>query len=216
MGRPYTGADTTARAPRLELPCLMKAGYFTKDAEVKGTWRWSNGDHAEIFTKHTPTSAYMDIVTHFEDHAGTMQEARQHVDLCRKPSNLGRGEVLYFRCPWTFTKCRILYRAYHSHNWRSRKGFHRRVLYPSQRMSGWTRHNQRESQVEAKLERLYSMRGTFTYQGTPTRRALRIAELEEQAERLAVLGWHPMLMPVSIRRALEQGVDLGIPWGPFA
>jgi len=194
----------------------MKAGYFTKDAEVKGTYGWSNGDRAEIFTKRTATSAYMDIVTHFEDHNGTIQEARQRVDLCRKPSNLGRGEVLYFRCPWTFEPCRVLYRAYHSHTWRSRKGYHRRVLYPAQRLSGWTRHNLRESQVEAKLERLRSMRGTSTYRGTPTRRALRIAELEAKYERLAVAGWHPMFMPVAIRRAIEQGVDLGIEWGPYA
>lgn len=212
MGRPYTGADTTTSAPRLELPRLLSAGYFIKNAEVSGTWTWSNGDRAEILTHWVGAEVYMDLTTRFEAHTGEMTEERQRIYLMRKPSNLGRGEVLYFRCPFTLRPCRILYRAYHSRTWRSREAFSYRLYYPAQCLSGWTRHMRRESNVEAKLDRLYSKKVRATYGGKPTRRALRIAQLKEEAQRLALLGWHPMYMPTSLRRAMEQGLDLGVNW----
>ena len=61
--------------------------------------------------------------------------------------------------------------------------------------------------MESKLDRLYSMRATDTYMGKPTRRALRIAKLEEQAERLAMHMWHPTSLPPSLGRAVLQGFD---------
>jgi hypothetical protein len=44
MGRPYAGTATVYSSPRLELSRLMRAGYFTKEAEVRGSWSWTNGD----------------------------------------------------------------------------------------------------------------------------------------------------------------------------
>lgn len=207
MGRRYTGSDTTAEAPRLELQRMLKVGYFTKGAEVSGTWSWTNGDRAEIVTYRTPSTIHMDIITRWKDYTGQAHEDRQRIYLHAKPSNLGRGEVLYFRCPHTLRPCRILYRAYSSRTWRSREGFSYRLYYPQQTLSGWTRLGQRERDVEAKLERLRAMRWTGTYQGKPTRRAIRIAKLEEHAERLAALAWNPRLLPAAIRRAIEDGLE---------
>ncbi len=137
---------------------------------------------------------------------GTPYTGTQRIYLMSKRSNLGKGRVLYFRCPFKYDACRVLYRAYCSTTWRSRKAFTWRLYYPLQTMSGFTRHAQREIYLEGKLERMYAKRGTTTYNGIPTRRAQRIAKLEAEYERLTAAGWHPANFPLRIRRILEMGL----------
>src|SRR5690606_5372971 len=54
------------------------------------------------------------------------------INLVSVKSNLGKGEILYFECPVTKNRCRILYMAYGSHIWKSRKAYRNRLYYPSQ------------------------------------------------------------------------------------
>jgi hypothetical protein len=207
MGRRATGVDFTTSAPRLELSALLRVGYFAKEATCSGGWSWSNGDRAEITTHRVGINCYMDITTRWKDYTGQAYEQRQRIYLFRKPSNLGRGEVLYFRCPFTHRLCRILYRAYHSNTWRSRTAFCYRLYYPQQTEPAWGRTLCRENSAERKLDRLYSMRATSTYMGRPTRRALRIAKLVNEIERLAAYMWHPSSLPPNLARAVLQGFD---------
>jgi hypothetical protein len=186
----------------------MRAGYFTKGATCRGGWSWSNGDRAEIISERTFSGLYMDIATTFTDYTGEIRTERERIYLHRKRSNLGRGEVLYFICPRTGRACRILYRAYSSRTWRSRTGFAYRLYYPQQAEPAWGRSLVRGNAVERKLDRLHSMRATSTYLGKPTRRALRIARLEDEAERLNALMWHPSNLPPSLARSVLQGFDI--------
>jgi hypothetical protein len=145
----------------------------------------------------------MDITTHLSQ--GGQVHERIYMHGVR--SNLGRGWVLYFICPRTGKPCRILYRAYHSTRWLSREAFSYRLYYPQQAEPAWGRHPVREANVERKLDRLYSMRATTTYNGKPTRRALHIAKLLAEAEWLALLSWHPSSLPPTLAHALVQGFD---------
>lgn len=208
MGRKYTGADFTTTAPRLNLSDLLRVGYFTKDATCSGGWSWSNGDRVEIVTQRKPSGTFMDLTTHFTDYAGEAHVERQRIYLYSVPSNLGRGKVLYFRCPFTHRPCRILYRAYHSRTWRSREGFGHRLYYPQQAESGWGLNIQRERSVEAKLEALYSKRTRSTYRGRPTRQALRIAKLEAKLEAAQDAAWDPANLPPRIREAVAEVLGL--------
>lgn len=207
MGRNGTGIDYTTSAPRVELSKLLKAGFFKRNAEVKAVWGWDNGDRAEITTKRNGYAVYMDITTHYTDYTNKPAQGHQRIHLHTKPSNLGRGEVLYFICPRNGRSCRILYRAYSSPTWRSRTGFIYRLYYRQQAEPAWGRNTYREHGIERELHRLYSMRATSTYLGKPTRRALRIARLEDEAERLALLTWHPSCLPPILARAVLQGFD---------
>jgi hypothetical protein len=206
MGRPYTGADTTANAPKLKLSDLLRAGLFRELGTINAKIRWNEDHCCELEAVTLEHTRYVDLTTHHLDPYGTPYTGTQRIYLISKPSNLGRGRVLYFRCPQTHSPCRILYRAYWSNTWRSRNGYHRSLFYPIQTMSGWTRHAQREIYAEAKLERLDAMRTTTTYKGKPTRRAIRTAEMEQERERLCALGWQPANFPPRLRRILEKGL----------
>lgn len=202
MGRPYTGAATVYSSPRLELSRLRKAGYFTPKAEVRGQWTWSNGDAVGIFTKRVGAEVYMELSytwTHPTD--GTKHEIRQRFDMVSKPSNLGKGSVLYFRCPRTARLCRVLYRAYHARDFRSRSGFSYRLYYPSQVCGKLNRWDEQHWQAERALNGSKGKRKPGTYRGKPTKRAKRTERLWKELERTDELRFSPAAWPKRLRAA---------------
>lgn len=205
MGRPYTGAATVYSSPRLELSRLRKAGYFTPKAEVRGQWTWTNGDAVAIVTKWKEAEVFMGLRytwTHPTD--GTKHDMRQRFDMVSKPSNLGKGTVLYFRCPRTGRPCRVLYRAYHARDFRSRGGFSYRLYYPSQVCGKLNRWDETYWSAERALEGTKGKRKPGTYRGTPTKRARRTARLWNQLERADEMRWSPACWPVRLCGAFQD------------
>lgn len=202
MGRPYTGAATVYSSPRLELSRLRKAGYFTKDAEVMGSWSWTNGEAIRILTKRHGAEVFMELsYTWTHPLTGQPEDVRQRIDMVSKPSNLGRGEVLYFRCPRTFRLCRILYRAYHARDFRSRLGFSYRLYYPSQVCGKLNRWDEQHWQAERALNGTKRKRNPGTYRGKPTKRAKRTERLLMDLERTDALRFSPAAWPKRLRGA---------------
>ena len=205
MGRPYAGTATVYSSPRLELSRLMRAGYFTKEAEVRGSWSWTNGDTVGIFTKRKGAEVYMVLsYTWTHPRTGKPEDVRQRIDMVSKPSNLGKGTVLYFRCPSTGRACRILYRAYHARSFRSRWGFSYRLYYPSQLCGKLGRWDEVYWNAERHLEREKGKRKPGTFCGKPTKRAKRAARLWSQLERADEIRWSPACWPVRLRGAFTE------------
>lgn len=205
MGRPYTGAATVYSSPRLELSRLLKVGYFTKGAEVSGSWTWSNGDIASIRTKRVGAEVYMELsYTWTDPRSGQREDVRQRFDMVSKPSNLGRGHLLYFRCPQTGRACRNLYRAYHARTFRSRWGFSYRLYYPSQTCGKLNRWDETYWNAERHLERSKGQRKAGTYRGKPTKRSKRRERLYTQLERADEMRWSLMCWPKRLRTAFTD------------
>ena len=204
MGRGYTGSSTVYECPRLVLSKLRKAGYFTKDAEVRGVWSWTSGEVVNITTVNKGAEVHMDLSYTWRDpYTGKPEEVRQRIDLVRKPSNLGRGSVLYFRCPSTGRLCRILYRAYSARTFRCRQGFSYRLYYPGQVCSKLDRWNTRYWDLERHAEGMERMRSPGTYRGRPTKRARRWERLLSELERMEQLRWSPASFPQRLRSVLS-------------
>ena len=203
MGRPYAGTSTVYASPRLELSRLRKAGYFAKDAEVVGSWTWTNGDAVRIATVNKGAEVYMEVsYTWKHPHTGASEEVRQRIDVVSKPGNLGRGTVLYFRCPSTGRLCRILYRAYHARTFRSRWGFSYRLYYPSQLCGKLDRWNTAYWDIERHMEGMKGKRPPGTYRGRPTKRAERLERLLAKQWEAELLRWSPASFPKRLRKAL--------------
>ncbi len=207
MGRPYTGAATVYSSPRLELSRLLKVGYFTKGAEVSGLWSWTNGDTVGIFTKRKGAEVYMELsYTWTHPHTGAAEDVRQRFDMVSKPSNLGRGEVLYFRCPQTGRACRMLYRAYSARTFRSRWGFSYRLYYPGQLCGKLDRWNTRYWDLERHMEGMERKRRPGTYRGKPTKRGKRREHLLSEWERMEELRWSPASWPKRLQAVFMAGL----------
>ncbi len=139
-----------------------------------------------------------------DPYTGKPEEIRQRIDLVSKPANLGRGTVLYFRCPSTGRLCRILYRAYHARTFRSRWGFSYRLYYPGQVCGKLDRWNTRYWDVERHLDRTKTKRKAGSYRGKPTKRAERMERLYAELSRTEELRWSPASWPKRIRTSFTR------------
>ena len=138
MGRYKTGAETTAGTRRIELSYLLKKRLLRKWEIGPFTLSWNDN-------RGNPTGS-ISIIPHYRDGeayivlqysvtvraTGEKKEYNYRIYLVEKPSNLGRGSVLYFVCPQTGNPCRILYQAYGSDIFKSRGAYSYRLYYPLQ------------------------------------------------------------------------------------
>ena len=110
MGRRSTGALTTREAFRIELSYLLKNGYIQKGNHIIATLSWTNGSWIRIESKYTEEERYLRVkYTLTDSRDGKKHELDYKISLYAKPSNLGKGEVLYFVYPFTHRRCTILY-----------------------------------------------------------------------------------------------------------
>jgi len=99
-----------------------------------------------------------------------------------KPSNLGKGYVLYFICPVSFRRCRILYRAYGSQYFKAREAYQYRLYYTAQTSSKKYQIIDRFDTVRNKVEKIWESktRKQTTFRGKPTKQAIRKTKLENR------------------------------------
>lgn len=199
MGRNYTGAATTNAVPRIELSYLLKQGFIAKGKSVRGTLSWtSNGEPAGSIGFEsccTAVEKYFRVYYTLTDRNGVKSEHDYRIRLEAVTSNLGKGEVLYFICPSSGLRCRILYRAYGCPVWKARKAYSYRIYYPLQVSSRMSRYNDRYWELEKKREQLSTRKYTETYNGKKTRHAQRMELLWDKIDLNDHLRWGPWAMP---------------------
>ncbi len=187
MGRNSTGANTVFGINRIEMKDLIKWGYFKRYANKNSTLSWSSGNRISIEVINQPEECSIRLIYTLTDY---YTEKKTDIDykvwIERVPSNLGKGNVLYFICPFTHKKSRILYRAYGSHYFKSREAYNRRIYYDTQLASKLYVLNEKYRTAEAKLEKLYmtKRRNQTTFKGQPTKYSLKLQALEKKVEYL--------------------------------
>lgn len=187
MGRYSTGANTVDSINRIEMKDLIKWGYFKKYANHYSTLSWSSGSRISMEVINQPEECSIRLIyTITDNHSGKKTDINYKVWIKKVPSNLGKGFVLYFICPFTYKKSRTLYRAYGSHYFKSKEAYQRRIYYDSQMASKLYVSSERYRTAEAKLEKLYlsKRRKQTTFKGKPTKYILKLEALERKVERL--------------------------------
>ena len=180
MGRYRTGALTTGEAIRIELSYLLKQGFIQKGYIRYGSLNWTNGNSISFISCLNENEKYLQLVySNTNNYSGEITKHDYKVNLTTIPSNLGRGELIYFVCPVSGRRARILYKVYGSLYFKSRKAYRKRIYYPSQISSKLHFHNDRYFELERKLERFPQVRKKH-YQGKVTRLQQRIGKLKAQ------------------------------------
>lgn len=209
MGRNSTGAWTTNESSRIELKYLLENKILIKGSRTTGALSWTNGSTISFETQYDSNEIYFKLkYTLTEKSNGNQFEYDYKIQLAAYPSNLGKGEVLYFLCPVTGEPCRILYRAYGSHIYKSRDSYQNRIYYPSQTCSKKDRHNNRYWKLEKQLKELAKLRKTSTYKGKVTKRALRVKKLDNKQWEADELRWSLECMPISLQKEIKKGLKL--------
>jgi len=189
MGRNYTTKATTEGALRIELKLLLDMGFFKPKQKASTTLSWTSGASIYITGTHLGDEVYMRLQYVVTDSMGEKVEMNYKIHLDRVPSNLGRGEILYFICPSTGNRCRILYCTLGSHYFACKKAYKNSLYYHSQTVSKKYRDTDRFFTLEERLEKLYSRRATKYYNGKKSRRAKLIDRLEREQEIVDIRRW---------------------------
>jgi len=192
MGRFSTGIYEVGEAKKISLSFLIKHKYLIKGKVTKGTLSWTlrgeqNGE-ISIICSYTKKEKYIRLA-YIDIHGTTKEETKYDykIELVSIPSNLGKGEVLYMMCPSGYgLRCRILYNAYRSGKWYSRKYFERkgcRVYYPSQARSKDDYEYNRKHHFEKLWKSRFDMRNFHPYhKGKKTKALIRFEKIRDELE----------------------------------
>jgi len=182
MGRYSTGSVTTGQARRIELSYLLKKKIIKKGHVWNGSISWTDGSSISIHSIYNDNIAFIELSYTTTDHATNEKEDYKYkIQLETIPSNLGKGEVVYFTCPVSYKRCRILYKCYGSEQWKAREAYRNRIYYESQIEPKSVR-PYKYLFVENKLEELYLKAKKSHYRGVPTKTWQKINELNRKSD----------------------------------
>ena len=182
MPKPHTFPTLYNEALQIHISKLKGWGYLDPEQIKSGTLNWSSNGN-------TTGSISIQVNTHSEqpyvqlDYKYRDEPRKYKVYLTSTPSNLNRGEILYFICPQTKKHCRKLYSisGYFLH----REAF-KGCMYETQTQSKKYRQLDKTLGLYFKSDNLhselYKKHFKKTYAGKPTKKYLRIMKLIQKAE----------------------------------
>ena len=109
MGRASTGAWTTTECRKLDLRYMLKVGWIKKGCKISGQMSWTDESTASFESVYTEDEKYLRMIYTVTDRQGTKTNYDYKIELVTVPSNLGKGDVLYFVCPESYKRARVLY-----------------------------------------------------------------------------------------------------------
>lgn len=199
-------------AMRIELKTLKRMGFIQKGAIVSGELSWTNGNKINVQVDYKyPDRILMNLNYNVTLPGGEKKDYSYSIWIDEIPSNLGKGNVLYFTCPRTYKHCRILYLAYGSGMFLCREaytGYRRRIYYGPQLDPSRWRANTMYFKVDKQIEELDKRRATYTYKGKETKRALRLERLIEKREYLDRKRFSLETFPKSFLKHMDLLGDL--------
>ena len=177
-GRGNSHAITTNSAMRLEINNLLKTNCLIKDKVINFTYSWTNGSKMNIQSVYNDSEIYLHLKYNITDRTTKESKAFDYkIYITKVKSNLGKGHNLYFYCPNSGIRCKILYLCYGAERFKCRQAYNNRIYYSTQTHSKEYRLNGRYFKLEKTINKLYEKRETTTYKGKQTKRHLRLLKL---------------------------------------
>lgn len=170
-------------SPKLGYAIMLNIKVFTSSPELMiqgtygGTLHWSTGFVIDFRWKFSSEGIRLILSYKRADLDGTLIQVSQEIEARGLPSNLGRGKILYFVCPFTSRLSRALFLAFDSKYFRHRKAY-RGLNYKTQKRSKRQRVLYRYYDLEEQIDRLESINCRKVYRGRRTKLAQRIMYLK--------------------------------------
>ena len=189
MGRNSTGVYTNSRSRKLDLSWMLKNGYIKKDSQVNGLMEWEDGSEASFESVFYEYDKFLRLFYVLTNRKGEDTYYDYKIFFDTVPSNLGKGEIIYFLCPECNERARILYMAYGNGKYAHRNYYYNnlglRIYYTSQQTSKYWYANTRYFSVKRRYERLIDELAKVKYRnshyrGVPTKDVKRLRQLRIQ------------------------------------
>ncbi|TYB80333.1 hypothetical protein ES676_01305 [Bizionia saleffrena] len=188
MPKQYTFPTLFDELRNISITNLTKWKYLKRGQTKSGVIRWRNS-----FNEVTSSLTIKVVITGDFQYLNLNYKSNDEVydiniSLVSTHSNLGKGEIWYFICPYTGKRCRILHLI-------QGKFIHRTAikggLYTKQTYSKYFRRLDKVYgacfELDRLYEELYSKHFKKTYKGKPTKRYLSLIAKIAKAERVSVM-----------------------------
>ena len=213
MGRYSTGVWTIYDGSQINISDLVRQGVIQRGQANFVSWVWKENGVAKrdirILAVYLNSAQYVRFIYTLTRKNGEKVEVDYEIELIERPSNLGVGKVLFFKCPVSQKPCRKLYLSYDSTIFKSQKAYQNRIYYPSQQSAKRSRSNDQYWHFKNQIEQLSKGRVVEVYAGKTTKRAARINRLSEKKEVLNWARWMPDTFPIRLRRGLQTAMKNG-------
>lgn len=208
MGRRSTGAWSVYDALRLDIKGFLEHFKSGEDRSLIVHWGEKHSIRAKVCNSCTMPSLELSFLFGGEP---DRVEVNQVILVDSVPSNLGRGEIHYWRCPYTGERVKYLYSAYGAGRFMSRRAYEMRGLrlyYPNQLSSKLYRLNQRYFALEERvIPQLRAKRKRKTYAGKPTKQQLALDKAYRELERIDEMRWSVEYLPKSLLKFLVSNPE---------
>lgn len=196
MPKPYTFPQIIDEFKSISVTDLKKLGYFVMNKSVKGNVNWTNnGNITSSITVEVFMSEYSDVffARFIYTCNGTKYNYKVGLELIQ--SNLGKGKVIYFVCPFTKRRCRKLHLIDEKFIHRSAliNGMYETQTYPKKWRSLKGSFDSCFVLEECYLE-IYSKHFKTHYNGKPTKRYLNLLKKIQYAESMPIFELEKMLV----------------------
>lgn len=189
MGRNTTMAQSVESVCKLDLRIMLKDDSIQRNRHIGGSMSWERGGSISFESKLYENEKYLRVMYTTTDRYGIAENYDYKIQLVSVPSNLKKGTVLYFKCPRTGKRARVLYSAYgndlflHRDYYKDHHG--KRLFYNSQTTSkDWynnTMYFNYKRQVAAYENYLHTFKQwRRTYGGKETKHFKRLRQLKEK------------------------------------
>lgn len=188
MGNYNLGAARTGSCMKLDLRIMMRFGQVKNGARLCGTIEWTRGGKVSFVSDCTGGNKFLRLMYSIKKGNGEIIEMDYRITIDVTPSNLGKGEVLYFVCPKSYQRARVLYDAYglgiFAHRDWYKDHLNMRILYNSQQASKqWyanTRYFNLKHEIERLEEKAHRKYKKVHYRGKLTKDFQRLSKLRQR------------------------------------
>jgi len=158
----------------VNITALRKSGYLQTNTQVSGAINYTSNT-TNITTRVEVQSESDEYLTLKYEWKG--EEVTQRIGIVKRPSNLKRGSLYFFVCPYTSKYVRNLYLPEGVTQFASNYAFIPPIYYPSQTHSKQYKPVGQCFHIEDLLNELTNTRTQTHYKGKETKRYKRIKEL---------------------------------------
>jgi len=187
MPKPHTFPFIFDETKCITISDLKKLKYIKPNTNKTGNIRWTNSRGVETGSITIQSKIKNDLKVLIFDYKCNDKSYNYTIPLVTIPSNLGKGKVWYFICPFTYKRCRKLHLidCHFVHRSAVTSGVYAKQLH-TKKWREMERIYGHHFDIDNYYQELYSKHFKKFYNGKPTKRYLKLMQKINQAERISI------------------------------
>ncbi len=186
MPKPHTFPFIYNDIKCITISDLKKLGYIKPNINKVGSIRWTDSKGVETSSITVQSKINNSLKVLIIDYKCNNKKSFNYtIPLVTIPSNLGKGKVWYFICPFTYKRCRKLHLidCHFIHRTAIRGVYEKQIHSKKWRVLDNTFNDY--FKIDDYYQELYSKHFTKYYKGKPTKRYLRLMKKINKAENIS-------------------------------